>query len=145
VGLYFVSEPPVLSDTGYAEFACGLAFVISGLTYVALHRIKNLLCFQLPSFLFFLLFLFSPPGPVGGRGAIRPASPHHYQTNGERLLRVESKFECVSYYGLFRASFSRRPESISQAWGIYGGDNSSRKITDVVESELLEAGEANDK
>jgi hypothetical protein len=71
--------------------------------------------------------------------------PHHHQTNGERLPRVGSKFEGVSYYGLFSASFSRYRNSISQAWGIYGGDNSSRKITDVVESELLEAGEANDK
>src|SRR5258707_544159 len=31
---------------GNAELDCGLAFVISGLAYVALHSIKNLLCFQ---------------------------------------------------------------------------------------------------
>jgi hypothetical protein len=44
-----------------------------------------------------------------------------------------------TYYGLFGASFSRRPEFISQAWGIYGSDTSSGKIADAVESELLRA------
>jgi hypothetical protein len=57
------------------------------------------------------------------------------------LPRVGSKFECVSYrgllyYGLFGASFSRRPEFISQGWRIYGGDTRSGKIADAVESEL---------
>ncbi len=58
--------------------------------------------------------------------------PHYHQTNGERLPRVGSKFEYVSYYGFFSASFSRRPEFISQAWGIYGGDNSNEVMAGFV-------------
>jgi len=56
----------------------------------------------------------------------------------KRLPRVGSKFECVSYYGLFSASFSRRPDSISLTSGICGGDNSDGK-SPTHEWELLGA------
>jgi hypothetical protein len=79
VGLYFVSEPSVQSNMGNAEFDCGLAFVISGLAYVALHCIKNLLCFQW-SFLPVLITYFFCSchlARVGGPAAAGHALPRH--------------------------------------------------------------------
>ena len=102
---------------GNAEFDCGLAFVISGLAYVAFHCIKNLLCFQwsfLPSCSYYLLFLFSPPGPGRRFGGCRtrPTSPHHYQTNGECLARIGSKFEmCLIARTFILRTFRRELQS----------------------------------